>query len=292
MLHCVGAFFLLMFLLGTAGAQSSQPSPSPSPSPNPSSTPSLERHFFANLLKDQYGIWTYPLRIRQRDLPWALPLAGASVAFLATDEQTAHLVSPSSEGLDISHDVSVAGTGYAVTGTAAAFYLVRRMTHNQRARETGVLSFEALINTGIVTQVFKSASQRQRPTQNDGEGEFFTHGSSFFSGHSSSIWSLAAVLNDEYGRRHKWVPFGVFGLATAVSLSRYTGQNHFLSDIVLGGAVGYGIGHFVYLRHHDTNLDQPTLTKPTTKLEKYFPHIDTQLDRHSGTYRAAATWNF
>jgi len=288
-------FVVLSFCLSvkSAAGQSVAPSPSPTPSPAASPRPSLEKHFFTNLLKDQYGIWTFPLRVRQKDLPWALPLAGVTAAFFATDEQTAHLVSNSSTALNVSHDVSQAGTGYAVVGAAGTIYLVGRLTHNQRARETGILSFEALVNTGIVTQVFKTASQRGRPTQNDGEGEFFTHGSSFFSGHSSSIWSLAAVLDDEYGRRHKWVRFGVFGLATAVSVSRFTGHNHYLSDIVLGGAVGYGIGHFVYLRHHDTDLDQPPgSVKPVTKLEKYFPRIDPMIDGRTRTYRAAATWVF
>jgi membrane-associated phospholipid phosphatase len=290
----VFVFLILVFGLETSViAQSSGPISSPSPSPTASPKPSLERHFFINVLKDQYGIWTFPLRIRQKDLPWALPLAGATAILFATDEQTAHLVSNNSTELNISHGVSQAGSGYAVTGAAATIYLVGRLTHDQRARETGILAFEALIDTGIVTQVFKVASQRARPTQQGAEGEFFTHGSSFFSGHSSSIWSLAAVLDDEYGKRHKLIRFGVFGLATAVSLSRYTGQNHFLSDIVLGGAVGYGIGHFVYLRHHDSDIDRPPgIIKPTTKLEKYFPYISPEIDGRTKTYRTSVTWNF
>src|SRR5262249_50540615 len=159
---------------------------------------------------------------------------------------------------------------------ALAFYAVGRMTHNARARETGLLSFEALVNTGIVTEVVKTVAQRPRPLANGGEGEFFVHGSSFFSGPSSSICTLAAVINDECGKRHPWVRYGVFGLATAVSFSRYTGQNHFLGDILTGSVVGYGVGHFVYLKHHDNALDQPSLPlKPVTKLEKYFPRIDT-----------------
>src|SRR5215510_8067515 len=71
--------------------QNSNPTPSPTPISAPK--PSLERKFFINVVKDQYGIWTYPFRLKQKDLPWALPLAGATAVFLATDEQTAHLVS-------------------------------------------------------------------------------------------------------------------------------------------------------------------------------------------------------
>ena len=286
--------FLQIAVVQNSVAQNgvSMPSPTPSPIPTVSPKPSLEKHFLVNILKDQRGIWTSPFRFHQSDLRWLLPLSGASATLLATDEQTAHAIGSSSTGLKISHDLSKLGTGYAVGGAAVSIYIVGRATHNARARETGLLAFEALINTGIVTQVIKSATQRSRPLQMEGEGEFFTHGSSFVSGHSSSIWSLAAVIDDEYGRRHPVVRYGVFGLATAVSLSRYTGRNHFLSDVLLGGALGYGIGHFVYLRHHDPNLDIPDGTKPTTKLEKYFPRITPEYNARTKTYGAMTVWNF
>jgi membrane-associated phospholipid phosphatase len=286
-------FLALVLTLATQNsiAQSGKPDPSPSPSASPKLP--LERHFFTNVLKDQYGIWTAPFHFHQHDLRWLLPLGGASAAFLASDEQTAHIVGNSQTILNISHAISHAGNGYAVGGAAISIYLVGRATHNARARETGILAAEALIDSGIVTQVVKSATQRSRPLQRDGEGEFFTHGSSFISGHSSSIWSLAAIIDDEYGKRHPVVRYGMFGLATAVSLSRYTGRNHFLSDVLLGGAVGYGVGHFVYLRHHDPDLDQPDVTtKPTTKLEKYFPRIAPEYDARSKTYGAMVAWNF
>ena len=293
--------FLFVVLLQLAVAQNSvaqsavpmpSPSPSPSPSPTVSPRPSLEKDLLKNIIKDQYAIWTSPFQFRKNDLPWALPLAGASAALLATDERTAGTLDNNTTRLRISHDVSRLGTGYAVGGAAVSIYIVGRATHNARARETGLLAFEALINTGIVTQVIKSATQRPRPLQMEGEGEFFTHGSSFVSGHSSSIWSLAAVIDGEYGKRHPVVRYGVFGLATAVSLSRYTGRNHFLSDVLLGGALGYGIGHFVYLRHHDPNLDIPNGTKPTTKLERYFPRITPEYNAHTKICGAMVAWNF
>jgi membrane-associated phospholipid phosphatase len=274
-------------------AQSSRPLPSPTPTPYSTPKPSLEKHFFVNLLKDQYGIWTFPLRLQKDDWKWAVPLAGASIALLNTDEATGHALDYNKTRLDVSKAVSIGGTGYATAGSAIAIYAIGRATHNARARETGILSFEALINTGIVTEVIKTVAQRPRPLEDNGEGEFFVHGSSFISGHSSSIWTLAAVVNDEYGKRHQWVKYGMFGLATAVSLSRYTGQNHFLGDVLLGSAVGYGIGHFVYLKHHDTDLDQPaSSTKPVTKFEKYFPRINTALDHRTRTYGATLVWNF
>lgn len=167
-----------------------------------------------------------------------------------------------------------------------------RAAHNRRARETGVLAAEAFIDSGIVTQTLKFAAQRPRPLDKGGSGGFFDGGNSFPSGHSSSIWSLAAVIDGEYGKHRPLVRVAVYGLAAAVSLSRYAGRNHFLSDVLVGSAIGYGVGHFVYLRHHDANLDSPDGTKKTTKMEKYFPRIAPQYNLRRRAYAATLAWNF
>ena len=70
----------------------------------------------------------------------------------------------SSQQLNASRIISYAGSGYAVGGVAATFYLVGRVTHNDRARETGLLGAEALIDSGIVVTVLKEITQRRRPT--------------------------------------------------------------------------------------------------------------------------------
>jgi membrane-associated phospholipid phosphatase len=59
---------------------------------------------------------------------------------------------------------------------------------------------------------------------------------------------VAAVVSGRYPK-HKWVPFVAYGLASAVSVSRLPTRAHFPSDIFLGAALGYGIGHFVVLKH-------------------------------------------
>ncbi|MGH9931960.1 MAG: phosphatase PAP2 family protein [Pyrinomonadaceae bacterium] len=63
------------------------------------------------------------------------------------------------------------------------------------------------------------------------------------------------MIAREYGHHRPLVQVGAYGLATAVSLSRYTGRNHFLSDVLVGSAMGYGIGRYVYHKHHATTLD-------------------------------------
>lgn len=258
----VSALALTFLVASAASAQTSQPSQQPTPSTTTPTTqatgkPSLERQFFSNLLRDQRAIWTSPLHLHRQDAWWLAPLAGGTGALLASDRLTTE------EGLEfssnstrsrVSNDVSKIGSGYAAAGAAGAFYLVGRITDNPRARETGLLAGEALIDGAIVSTVIKEIAQRPRPHNDSGHGDFLEGGNSFPSGHSMAIWSVATVVALEY-RRHRWVQFTAYGIATLVSVSRFTGSNHFLSDVLIGSAIGYGTARYVYQAHHDPVLN-------------------------------------
>jgi membrane-associated phospholipid phosphatase len=61
-------------------------------------------------------------------------------------------------------------------------------------------------------------------------------------------FSVADVFAQRY-RRHKWVPYVAYTLATAISFSRVTTGAHFPSDVFIGAAMGFSISHFDVLRH-------------------------------------------
>src|ERR1044072_4823379 len=65
--------------------------------------------------------------------------------------------------------------------------------------------------------------------------EFFDGGNSFPSGHSTQAWAVATVIANEYHDR-RMVQVAAYGAATAVSVARFTGQKHYLSDVVAGSA--------------------------------------------------------
>jgi membrane-associated phospholipid phosphatase len=258
----------------------------------------LERRFFKNILSDQRAIWTAPFRVGKSDAKWLVPLGLSTAALIATDRNTAGELAEGgdhSTRLRISRDISRGGDFYVTGGIAAAFYLVGRGAKNDRARETGLLGAEALINSGILVEALKTISQRPRPPVDDASGEFFDGGKSFPSGHAISVWSLATVIALEYGHHRPLVRFGVYGLATAVSLSRYTGRNHFLSDALVGSALGYGIGRFVYLKHHDPNLVGETGQGNSPMTSKLFPSIVPHWGHGQNRvreYGVSLAWNF
>jgi membrane-associated phospholipid phosphatase len=160
-------------------------------------------------------------------------------------------------------------------------------------RETGLLTAEALIDSGIVVTALKTVSQRQRPPVDDSSGEFFEGGRSFPSGHASAAWSVATVIAYYYGHRRPLVQVAAYATASAVSLSRFTGRNHFLSEILVGSAIGYATGRYVYHKHHDSALDALNAKQNDLLVRsKLFPRIAPLYYPRAGVYGATAVWNF
>ena len=84
--------------------------------------------------------------------------------------------------------------------------------------------------------------------------------------------------------------FGAYGLASAVSISRFTGRKHFLSDVLVGSALGYGTGRYVYRAHHDPTLDASDKPQPKTP-SKRLPFVAPRFSRATRTYGLALAWD-
>jgi hypothetical protein len=290
------ALVLLLLAASYVGAHGQNQPAASQPTPQPSPTPSLESRFVRNILRDQRAIWTAPFNVERSDAKWLAPLGVSTAVLFATDRHSAGELAEGGDNqtrLRISSDISRGGSFYTTGAIAGTFYLVGRATNNARARETGLLSAEALLDSGIVTTGLKTLSQRPRPPVDDASGEFFDRGNSFPSGHASSVWSVATVIAYEYGKGRPLVRFGAYGLATAVSLSRYTGRNHFLSDVLVGSAIGYGVGRYVYRTHHDPSLDGGDgSVKGGGASSKFVPLASPIYSRAERAYGLALAWNF
>jgi hypothetical protein len=122
-------------------------------------------------------------------------------------------------------------------------------------RETGILGGEAMVDGFVVDEALKYAFQRERPNVANGSGRFFqgTSNDSFPSAHATLSFAFASVLAHEYPG---WLTKTfAYGGATAISLARVTGKQHFPSDVFVGATFGALIGQHVYRAHHDQELD-------------------------------------
>jgi membrane-associated phospholipid phosphatase len=205
--------------------------------------------FLKHIATDQKQFWTSPAHFRTKDLKWILPGVGIAAAFIASDSWWSKQVNPSH--VQTSLNISDYGT-YSLIGLGGASFLVGSITHDDHMQETGLLSAEAAINATGVTYLFKEITQRQRPLQGNGNGDFFTGGSSFFSEHSAIAWSIASVWAHEYPG---WLSqVAAYGLASTITITRVTAKQHFPSDVIVGSALGWYFGRQVYRAHHDPEL--------------------------------------
>ena len=101
------------------------------------------------------------------------------------------------------------------------------------------------VQTGL-TQALKHLTGRPRPVQFDDCTIFFGPGydyHSFPSGHASFAFLMATIVAAYYPR-WRWV---AYALATVVAFGRVMLDRHFLSDVMVGGLVGY-LAAWVFLR--------------------------------------------
>lgn len=277
--------FAIMLFIPPAVFAQTQPSGAPTPTPQPAPTP--DRRFFKNILEDQKAMWTYPARLRAEDARWLVPFGVTTTALIATDRRTARGIQDSTAQLTASRNISRMGAVETLGGLTASFYLIGRARDDRRLKETGILGSEALVDALIISNALKVVTERPRPLKDDGRGRFFRGGTSFPSGHAVNSWSVATVIANEYGK-NRFIKFTAYGLAAAVSISRYTGERHFLSDIFVGSVIGYGIGRYVYRTHHDPNID----ADDAHRRSKLFPLIMPSYDRRVGDYGVTLAWSF
>jgi membrane-associated phospholipid phosphatase len=247
-----------------AGSPTGAPPQAPTPSPGSQPTPGIDRPvswklLFHNLISDQERIWSFPTRLVQGQswIPTAAVL-GTTAGLLALDPAEAAYF----HRTPTFHAFNNVFTGNAtVIGTIAvptSLYVVGLFRKDAKMQRTALLAGEAVADAEILTTVLKDATNRVRPAAipaggNFSDSWFESSGSrlrgsgSFPSGHTIAAFSVATVVARRYGN-HRWVPYVAYGMAALVGFSRLSLSSHFLSDVFMGGALGYSISRFTVLR--------------------------------------------
>jgi PAP2 superfamily len=275
--YCLFGIIFLFALISDAYGQT--------PSPTPKPTPSLEKEFFKNIFHDQKAIWMAPLTLDRGDAKWLVPASVGTMALITTDRISGDEIAEFELGKG-SRIISYAGSIYGVAAVEASFYFIGRKKNDDRARETGILAAEASVDTSIVVSALKLTSQRVRPDEGADRSEFLDRGSSFPSGHSAQAWALATVIANEYHDR-PWVQITAYSVASAVSIARFTGGKHYLSDVLVGSGIGYGIGKYLYRTHH--RRTKSTVDDGGTSR---WPVIRPEFNPGGHEYGIGLTWGF
>ncbi len=107
----------------------------------------------------------------------------------------------------------------------------------------------SLLASGAVVQIFKFIFGRQRPHRTDQRDplvfDFFTtnwHFHSFPSGHTQTLFTVATALTMAFPKRAVWFYLG----ACVVAFTRVLLMEHFFSDLLMGGFIGYAMTLWVF----------------------------------------------
>lgn len=203
-----------------------------------------------DLGEDDAGIFTSPFHVKPRDAYWLMPLGAATGLAFAYDRDAQLAAGVDASRTDAANTISDFGSFYATGLEGAGIYFLGLAKKNPKLAETGRLAAEAVIDSGTVTAAIKVVSNRQRPLQGNGHGDFWASGtdhwewdSSFPSDHAAATMAVARVISGEYPRWYVMVP--AYGFAQTVSISRILANQHFPSDIVVGQAIGFLAGTYV-----------------------------------------------
>lgn len=263
-------FVVAAFTRGNANSQTSNPQWPDSPShtkeahgespDSPSNREVSWRSLPKDFLHDQEGIWLlFPAQLAKRHywLP-TLAIAGGAAGLIVADPHVMPYFRSHSRNLDDVNDTFDAPiTTAEVIALPASLLVAGYARHDSYQVDTALLAGEAYADSAVVDLAVKAITRRKRPSDvapgapfsdtffAGGKSPF--KGSSFPSGHAAGAFAVATVVATRY-HTHRWVPWAVYGLATAVSFSRVTTSAHFPSDVFLGAALGYTITRYQVLR--------------------------------------------
>ena len=214
-----------------------------------------------DFLHDQKDLWSFPWQLAKgRHWVPTLIVVGGTVGLIYADPHDMPYFRKHQRNWDDANDVfDPLITTSEVIALPAGLLAAGYIRHDDREVNTALLATEAYGDSVVINLAMKAVTRRQRPSDvplnGDYSDTFFNggksplKGSSFPSGHSTAVWSVATVVAERYRHRGKpWVPVLSYTLATAISFSRITESAHFPSDVWLGSALGFTIAKYQTLR--------------------------------------------
>jgi len=111
-----------------------------------------------------------------------------------------------------------------------------------RTQNIGIISMESIAGAAAVSIATKRLVGRARPSEGQGQWSKATDRSnaSFPSNHSTVAFAAVTPFAQEYDA--PWL----YGLAAASSMGRVAGRQHWVSDVVAGGVLGYAMGSWLW----------------------------------------------
>ena len=130
----------------------------------------------------------------------------------------------------------VGGPGFHF-GVTGLWYGLAAANKDDLNRERAWTMMTALSITGVTTLALKAAVDNRTPNDKPW---------AWPSGHTASSFTVASVLDEFYG---PWVGIPAYGMAGLVGYRMMETGDHWASDVLFGGVLGWIVGHTVAGKH-------------------------------------------
>jgi membrane-associated phospholipid phosphatase len=130
------------------------------------------------------------------------------------------------------------GQPAVVLGVGGGIALAGVISDRAGLRRSGERILASAAVAGLTTAAIKLTAGRVRPIDTDDPYIFkpFSGNDAFPSGHATLAFALATSLSDEI--HNPWISVVLYTGATGTAWSRINDQRHWLSDVLMGGAIG------------------------------------------------------
>lgn len=211
-------------------------------------------------LEDAAYFFTSPLRFDGRDWLYAGAAAGGTLAMMSVDDDIRKRIGRNTEST-LNNDFWDIPTRYGVVQYANIFavgtYATGLFAGKDDIRVTGRLLFESLSFSGSLVMVVRYVAGRSRPYGDNSPWDFngfqwSNRFQAFPSGHTTVAFAVSTVLAERID--NIWARIGLYGLASLTAFARVYNNQHWMSDVVVGGAAGLAAGLVVVSRERERGM--------------------------------------
>lgn len=252
--------FLKIVLLGQAGGNDSI------------TYPELNKAYLKSYWHDSKSFVVSPAKWRAKQWIGFGLVAGTGVLAYTQDEKIQkYFVGHQSTTADNLSKFIFEPYGRFAPVIIGGLYLGGRLAKDNRLAGTSLTAAKAFVVSSVSAVIVKQLTHRHRPLQDvipdhaswDGPFSSIDY-NSFPSGHSTAAFSMATVYAMEY-RSTIWVPVLAYTLATGTAASRLYDNKHWTSDVVIGSALGFVTGRFMWKQNRKSNSRLVILPSVSTR---------------------------
>ncbi|MGJ7030420.1 phosphatase PAP2 family protein [Niabella hirudinis] len=213
----------------------------------------LNGTFLKSIFSDAQYVVTRPAYWQGRDFRTLGIVMGTTGALLLADKGIKRIAQRNQNPFTgrVANIVEPFGNRYSPY-IMAGMYVAGAAIKNPGLKNTALLTFKSYAISTSLYLLTKSVIRRNRPAYTDNSLDFYPpfsgdrYHTSFPSGHTLTVMTLATAVSEAYGKQYRWIPWVAYSIAGLTGVSRIYHNRHWSSDVWVGASLGYFVTRSVF----------------------------------------------